>query len=45
MDTYFDPLDIERIDAEPDYKHMLEGTKYHRFRCLTCSFDDVQRKF
>ena len=38
MDTYFDPLDIERIDAEADYKHMLEGTKYHRFRCLTCKY-------
>ncbi len=38
MTTYFDPLDIERIDAEADYKDMLEGTNYHRFRCLTCKY-------
>jgi hypothetical protein len=38
METYFDPLDIERIDDEADYKHMLEGTKYHRFRCRKCNY-------
>ena len=38
MTTYFIPLDIERADAEADYKHLLEGTRYHRFRCRICKY-------